>query len=139
MILYLFVFFFKQKTAYERRISDWSSDVCSSDLLEADDRPLRLPGGGRAVSGRIDGKRKAFEAAPAITDAEMGKAVDQGGARLFIAALEDEAEQPAGAGEITLPQGMARADRQSVVEGKGGAVRVDLGGHRIIKKKKTTQ
>src|SRR3546814_8613773 len=25
-------FFFKQKTAYERRISDWSSDVCSSDL-----------------------------------------------------------------------------------------------------------
>src|SRR3546814_9206924 len=27
------VFFFKQKTAYEVRISDWSSDVCSSDLL----------------------------------------------------------------------------------------------------------
>src|SRR3546814_10686898 len=29
----LLVFFFKQKTAYEMRISDWSSDVCSSDLL----------------------------------------------------------------------------------------------------------
>src|SRR3546814_5530683 len=29
----MFCFFFKQKTAYERRISDWSSDVCSSDLL----------------------------------------------------------------------------------------------------------
>src|SRR3546814_16001180 len=28
------VFFFKQKTAYELRISDWSSDVCSSDLIE---------------------------------------------------------------------------------------------------------
>src|SRR3546814_2790075 len=28
----LFFFFFKQKTAYEMRISDWSSDVCSSDL-----------------------------------------------------------------------------------------------------------
>src|SRR3546814_5315044 len=28
----MFVFFFKQKTAYELRISDWSSDVCSSDL-----------------------------------------------------------------------------------------------------------
>src|SRR3546814_9104226 len=27
-------FFFKQKTAYEMRISDWSSDVCSSDLLQ---------------------------------------------------------------------------------------------------------
>src|SRR3546814_10371569 len=30
---FFFVFFFKQKTAYEMRISDWSSDVCSSDLL----------------------------------------------------------------------------------------------------------
>src|SRR3546814_5394560 len=29
----VFVFFFKQKTAYEMRISDWGSDVCSSDLL----------------------------------------------------------------------------------------------------------
>src|SRR3546814_8137256 len=31
----MFVFFFKQKTAYEMRISDWSSDVCSSDLVAA--------------------------------------------------------------------------------------------------------
>src|SRR3546814_6045358 len=31
-VLLFFVFFFKQKTAYELRISDWSSDVCSSDL-----------------------------------------------------------------------------------------------------------
>src|SRR3546814_5022430 len=30
--MYSLLFFFKQKTAYERRISDWSSDVCSSDL-----------------------------------------------------------------------------------------------------------
>src|SRR3546814_8924603 len=33
--LFLCFFFFKQKTAYEMRISDWSSDVCSSDLLFA--------------------------------------------------------------------------------------------------------
>src|SRR3546814_17062166 len=42
--VYLF-FFFKQKTAYEMRISDWSSDVCSSDLrpaFELADIPLRL-------------------------------------------------------------------------------------------------
>src|SRR3546814_13172566 len=32
MVLVIF-FFFKQKTAYEMRISDWSSDVCSSDLI----------------------------------------------------------------------------------------------------------
>src|SRR3546814_4595140 len=31
----MYVFFFKQKTAYEMRISDWSSDVCSSDLTLA--------------------------------------------------------------------------------------------------------
>src|SRR3546814_5150242 len=28
------IFFFKQKTAYEMRISDWSSDVCTSDLID---------------------------------------------------------------------------------------------------------
>src|SRR3546814_8979118 len=33
------LFLFKQKTAYDVRISDWSSDVCSSDLLLADPRP----------------------------------------------------------------------------------------------------
>src|SRR3546814_19340390 len=33
--MFLFFFFFKQKTAYEMRISDWSSDVCSSDLTRA--------------------------------------------------------------------------------------------------------
>src|SRR3546814_6775706 len=33
---YFFFFFFKQKTAYELRISDWSSDVCSSDLHFSD-------------------------------------------------------------------------------------------------------
>src|SRR3546814_11016075 len=31
---FFLIFFFKQKTAYEMRISDWSSDVCSSDLLK---------------------------------------------------------------------------------------------------------
>src|SRR3546814_1246088 len=32
VLYFCIVFFFKQKTAYEMRISDWSSDVCSSDL-----------------------------------------------------------------------------------------------------------
>src|SRR3546814_15482497 len=37
-------FFFTQKTAYEMRISDWSSDVCSSDLVGREsDLPPRLP------------------------------------------------------------------------------------------------
>src|SRR3546814_2503810 len=44
-ILFGFFFFFKQKTAYEMRISDWSSDVCSSDLSN---------GGFRAPVARAD-------------------------------------------------------------------------------------
>src|SRR3546814_4103716 len=66
----LFFFFFKQKTAYEMRISDWSSDVCSSDLYcgslaasgqivhalprEAD--PVRSPE--NAVIGRPDSRQE---------------------------------------------------------------------------------
>src|SRR3546814_19791940 len=63
-------FFFKQKPAYEMRISDWSSDVCSSDLLQllglsgrllaaqrrAQDRPSAAqPAGGRPADRRAGG------------------------------------------------------------------------------------
>src|SRR3546814_7906201 len=52
--MFLIFFFFKQKTAYEMRISDWSSDVCSSDLaggvrLKALDDALMLVPGAHAV------------------------------------------------------------------------------------------
>src|SRR3546814_10597115 len=36
--IYYFFFFFRQKTEYEMRMSDWSSDVCSSDLYQPRDR-----------------------------------------------------------------------------------------------------
>src|SRR3546814_4989879 len=45
LCLYLF-FFFKQKTAYEMRISDWSSDVCSPDLHQMPAYHLIAPDGG---------------------------------------------------------------------------------------------
>src|SRR3546814_9811060 len=38
VMISFFFFFFKQKTAYEMRISDWSSDVCSSDLQGCGDQ-----------------------------------------------------------------------------------------------------
>src|SRR3546814_6509656 len=41
-------FFFKQKTAYEMRISDWSSDVCSSDLLAFPNLEGDVPDGAEA-------------------------------------------------------------------------------------------
>src|SRR3546814_5265305 len=37
VLVFVLFFFFKQKTAYEMRISDWSSDVCSSDLVGGGD------------------------------------------------------------------------------------------------------
>src|SRR3546814_6142368 len=46
LLLYcVLFFFFKQKTAYELRISDWSSDVCSSDLLRIQREEMDGPHG----------------------------------------------------------------------------------------------
>src|SRR3546814_5799209 len=69
-VVYGFVvfFFFKQKTAYEMRISDWSSDVCSSDL---GDRGQLLVGQDRVLLTRLrilEGER-------------LGEAVVDGGGR----------------------------------------------------------
>src|SRR3546814_4669189 len=50
----LFFFFFKQKTAYEWRISDWSSDVCSSDLRSAVGDIAWLTWANRAISPTAD-------------------------------------------------------------------------------------
>src|SRR3546814_8051219 len=49
-----YLFFFKQKTAYEMRISDWSSDVCSSDLSAAmSDKDIDIAGAIRNLGGDI--------------------------------------------------------------------------------------
>src|SRR3546814_9304089 len=50
MVSIFILFFFKQKTAYEMRISDWSSDVCSSDLASGRKVKLNLP---RFLSGEL--------------------------------------------------------------------------------------
>src|SRR3546814_3484797 len=53
-------FFFKQKTAYEMRISDWSSDVCSSDLMMMAMLRVNVPSifvyGGSILPGRYEGR-----------------------------------------------------------------------------------
>src|SRR3546814_2434244 len=59
MISYVvLVFFFKQKTAYEMRISDWSSDVCSSDLPAERRHRLLLAVGRRAGAGAAELPRR---------------------------------------------------------------------------------
>src|SRR3546814_3772531 len=53
-------FFFKQKTAYEMRISDWSSDVCSSDLGEQPRRKRAQPRIGQGIGRlRLEQRRAA--------------------------------------------------------------------------------
>src|SRR3546814_5651755 len=60
------IFFFKQKTAYELRISDWSSDVCSSDLLrlghKQTGRSVRIEVKQRNLAGELGWSAKAFQA-----------------------------------------------------------------------------
>src|SRR3546814_4317574 len=56
LLKFFVVFFFKQKTAYEMRISDWSSDVCSSDLDWTGLPPEKLLGmmrGAAPISGGV--------------------------------------------------------------------------------------
>src|SRR3546814_6239264 len=52
-------FFFKQKTAYEMRISDWSSDVCSSDLTGGSSLNLRGAGADATLT-LLNGRRRSY-------------------------------------------------------------------------------
>src|SRR3546814_19585932 len=96
--------------AYEKRISDWSSDVCSSDLI------VRLVADDLCVFGGVQVEHeRVFVVVVIVVDA-LG---NFGGG---------------GAGD-QIWHFQTSGDRMSVVLGKGVSVSVDLGGRRIIKKK----
>ena len=59
----LFVFFFKQKTAYEIRNCDWSSDVCSSDLRKEKEREEKLKRGAEKEKKRKEEEKEKREKA----------------------------------------------------------------------------
>src|SRR3546814_19389988 len=108
------------------RISDWSSDVCSSDL-EFVERERRA--GKTRVHGEHSRPRRGLEHAIAGPDrgSESG---DEGERQRGRELLE-------GLPLLGAPRlGRDTRDRKSGVSGKSVAVRVDLGGRRIIKKKK---
>src|SRR3546814_9717843 len=81
-MLVCFFFFFKQKTAYEMRISDWSSDVCSSDLCRAGRRRRAVGHGAISSHGAIsNGEADAERARGAGGEVEGCRASDDGRAR----------------------------------------------------------
>src|SRR3546814_9962579 len=99
VIFWLFVYFFKQKTAYEMRISDWSADVCSSDLALS---------GGDSLSVKIDDaqggnyEKLDIDATPAdttVTDVQdttgltlsASDTVAEGGSIVYTATLTNAA------------------------------------------------
>src|SRR3546814_17229402 len=109
-------FFFKQKTAYEMRISDWSSDVCSSDLLCAllliagHETTANLMANGMHVLARDPGLFDRLKADPA----------------LLLAFVEELVRM-----RPPLQRQIGRAScRERVCQ-----LRVDLGGRRILNKK----
>src|SRR3546814_16175479 len=74
-----FFFFFKQKTAYEMRISDWSSDVCSSDLRGGRVRHHRVVLGERGGDPRLAPARRTCRHARARSRALVWPFRDPGG------------------------------------------------------------
>src|SRR3546814_16929874 len=85
-------FFFKQKTAYEMRISDWSSDVCSSDLVMASHQ--------FGVWGRrIEALGKSDNADNGV---ELGALMDKAASAAFVAMPAPVFAQLAGAQKMAI-------------------------------------
>src|SRR3546814_17157488 len=126
------------------RISDWSSDVCSSDL---DLAALQMRPGRRAVGEHhlhlaaqqvLHGRRAA--AIRHMLDAGASHAVEQFARQVRAAARARRAERQCagillGIGNQFLDR--HDRDRKTVVKGKGLSVRVALGGSSLIKKQKS--
>src|SRR3546814_15447748 len=136
--VYRLVFFFKQKTAYEMRISDWSSDVCSSDLEatpQEDSRVVSFP-------NRFGSEDPAAAAARAQIRGLLEHAIDElPEAFRLVFVMREIAGCPVEETATTLgirPETVktrlyrARRVRQDGGSVKSGFVRVDLGARRRI-------
>src|SRR3546814_5271033 len=75
LVVCCLVFFFKQKTAYELRISDWSSDVCSSDLRPPASRSTTpMPSASTTAASPLCRKNTPRHAKHSARRAEIGRA-----------------------------------------------------------------
>src|SRR3546814_16253389 len=114
-------------TAYEMRISDWRSDVCSSDLYVS-----ATPG-----SWEMDQTGGVFAEQVIRPTGLIDPPVEIRPAKAQVDDVVDEIRQTNAKGYRTLLTVLTK-DRTRVVKGQSVSVRVALGGSRIITKKKTT-
>src|SRR3546814_14954927 len=114
-----------QKTAYEVRISDWSSDVCSSDLVAPVDDDLARD----ELAGML-GRQLAAVLIPFRHDDD-----GVGAAEGFVAVFDVVQLRVDAAGVLDRGGVGGREYRKSVVLGKSLSIRVGLGGGRLMKKK----
>src|SRR3546814_6373143 len=119
-------FFFKQKTAYEMRISDWSSDVCSSDLVvktRGHGRGSRIPGAGTAYPGPggrhedprdhvVPGRRRARRPGACAAGARGGGAAAAGRAA-GAGQFRRRARHPAADADRGLPHRASRSEEHT--------------------------
>src|SRR3546814_11432164 len=141
-------FFFKQKTAYEMRISDWSSDGCSSDLsaLHRSHRCRRQCGQDHDLPDRLCryirghmlwqlGEHRLYELDRSVRRKLLRFQLEATVVGRHWRQLEFAVRPVAYRYRQGAAQPARRRDRKSVASGKSVSVRVDLGGRRIIKKK----
>src|SRR3546814_13757762 len=134
------MFFFKQKTAYEMRISDWSSDVCSSDLHH----PPMVQADAGAQGGHHRPVRRTILPLMDLLSGGRGHRVRTWRHGELPGPICSRPPLPADhprlyAGGGKRPSGPLIQDRTSVGEGQSVSVRFDLGGRSTIKKKKTSK
>src|SRR3546814_13925402 len=109
------------------RISDWSSDVCSSDLADQ-------CGGGREADGQAP-----LAGGQAEPEGDMSLARAAGTERDdILAQLDPFATRPLQHLHLVELLDGGQVDRKSVVSGPSASVRVDIGGSRTINKKNTS-
>src|SRR3546814_8361439 len=97
-VVYMFFFFFKQKTAYEMRISDWSSDVCFSDLQ------------GRGVAAEREGIDRLRRGHGAEGIGRLGRRRER------VAVRHDRSGRHAGFAHVERPGGLEEIGRASCRE-----------------------
>src|SRR3546814_14555037 len=121
----IIVFFFKQKTAYEMRISDWSSDVCSSDLagvvgvVVAVDR-AELAVVGQAGQGAADAALAAAQQGQRVARVEAERGVE-----LVLAAEAPACADPRSFGGLEQQVGADLVAGGAVDDGQHGGDRMD--------------